>query len=286
MRILCFDIGGTAIKYALIENDNLKDVKINKIPTRKEKDKNYILRDVLDVIESYDNLDCIGISTAGVVDSEKGEIIFAGPTIPGYIGTNFKKAIKDRFNLECFVENDVNSAAIGEYFYGSYKGNVFCLTVGTGVGGAFIQNGTLYKGASQKAGEIGYLPLNGGKYQEFASTTYLTDTVSEKLGKKVDGLYIFENAKKGDKLCKEAIDELIDNLSEGILNIIYILNPNTLIIGGGITAQKEYLENRIKQSIKNKLIDSSFEPDICLAKLENGAGIYGIYYIVKGKEEQ
>ena len=279
MRILCFDIGGTAIKYALIENDNLKDVKINKMPTRKEKDKNYILRDVLDVIESYDNLDCIGISTAGVVDSEKGEIIFAGPTIPGYIGTNFKKAIKERFNLECFVENDVNSAAIGEYFYGSYKGNVFCLTVGTGVGGAFIQNGTLYKGASQKAGEIGYLPLNGGKYQEFASTTYLTDTVSEKLGKKVDGLYIFENAKKGDKLCKEAIDELIDNLSEGILNIIYILNPN-------ITAQREYLENRIKDSIKNKLIDRSFEPDIQLAKLENGAGIYGIYYIVKGKEEQ
>ena len=253
------------------------------MPTRKEKDKNYILRDVLDVIESYDNLDCIGISTAGVVDSEKGEIIFAGPTIPGYIGTNFKKAIKERFNLECFVENDVNSAAIGEYFYGSYKGNVFCLTVGTGVGGAFIQNGTLYKGASQKAGEIGYLPLNGGKYQEFASTTYLTDTVSEKLGKKVDGLYIFENAKKGDKLCKEAIDELIDNLSEGILNIIYILNPNTLIIGGGITAQREYLENRIKDSIKNKLIDRSFEPDICLAKLENGAGIYGIYYITKGK---
>ena len=283
MRVLCFDIGGTAIKYALIENYNLKDVKINKMPTRKEKDKNYILRDILDVIESYDNLDCIGISTAGVVDSEKGEIIFSGPTIPGYIGTNFKKAIKERFNLECFVENDVNSAAIGEYFYGSYKGNVFCLTVGTGVGGAFIQNGTLYKGASQKAGEIGYLPLNGGKYQEFASTTYLTDTVSEKLGKKVDGLYIFENAKKGDKLCKEAIDELIDNLSEGILNIIYILNPNTLIIGGGITAQKEYLENRIKQSIKNKLIDSSFEPDIQLAKLENSAGIYGIHYITKGK---
>ena len=283
MRVLCFDIGGTAIKYALIENDNLKDININKMSTRKEKDKNYILIDVLNVIESYDNLDCIGISTAGVVDSEKGEIIFAGPTIPGYIGTNFKKAIKERFNLECFVENDVNSAAIGEYFYGSYKGNVFCLTVGTGVGGAFIQNGTLYKGASQKAGEIGYLPLNGGKYQEFASTTYLTDTVSEKLGKKVDGLYIFENAKKGDKLCKKAIDELIDNLSEGILNIIYILNPNTLIIGGGITAQREYLENRIKDSIKNKLIDRSFEPDIQLAKLENSAGIYGIYYITKGK---
>ena len=283
MRILCFDIGGTAIKYALIENDNIKDININKMPTRKEKDKNYILIDVLNVIESYDNLDCIGISTAGVVDSEKGEIIFAGPTIPGYIGTNFKKVIKERFNLECFVENDVNSAAIGEYFYGSYKGDVFCLTVGTGVGGAFIQNGTLYKGASQKAGEIGYMPLNGGKYQEFASTTYLTDTVSEKLGKKVDGLYIFENAKKGDKLCKEAIDELIDNLSEGILNIIYILNPNTLIIGGGITAQREYLENRIKDSIKNKLIDRSFEPDIQLAKLENSAGIYGIYYITKGK---
>ena len=263
MRVLCFDIGGTAIKYALIENDNLKDIKINKIPTRKEKDKNHILRDVLDIIESYDNLDCIGISTAGVVDSEKGEIIFAGPTIPGYIGTNFKKEIKDRFNLDCFVENDVNSAAIGEYFYGSYKGNVFCLTIGTGVGGAFIQEGKLYKGATQKAGEI-----------------------SKKLGKKVDGLYIFENAKKGNKLCKEAIDELIDNLSEGILNIIYILNPNTLIIGGGITAQREYLENRIKDSIKNKLIDSSFEPDIQLAKLENGAGIYGIYYIVKRKEEQ
>ena len=160
---------------------------------------------------------------------------------------------------------------------------MFCLTVGTGVGGAFVQDGTLYKGASQKAGEIGYLPLKGKMYQELASTTYLTDSVSKKLGKKVDGLYIFENAKKGNKLCEESIDELIDNLSEGILNIIYILNPNTLIIGGGITAQREYLENRIKDSIKNKLIDRSFEPDIQLAKLENSAGIYGIYYITKGK---
>lgn len=279
MRVLCFDVGGTSIKYSVVENDKILEMK--SMPTRINFNKNYILEDILECIKDYENLNAIGISTAGVVDSEQGKIAFSGPTIPGYIGTEFKKSIEERYNLPTFVENDVNSAAFGEYTYANLKGTVFVLTIGTGVGGAIIQDGKIYKGNSMTAGEIGYMPLDGDHFQNRASATFLTNYVSEKLGKKVDGKYIFENAKKGDELCIKAIDLMISNLAKGILNIIYLLNPKQIIIGGGITAQKEYLEERIINKVDELLISDKFKTIITLAQLENSAGVYGIYNIVK-----
>lgn len=279
MRCLCFDIGGTSIKYAIIENEKIED--INSIKTRKNKFENYILEDVINVISRYNNIDVIGISTAGVVNSNTGEIIFAGPTIPNYTGTKIKKSIEEKFNIPCFVENDVNSAAYGEYIYSKSKSPMFCMTVGTGLGGALIIDDKIYSGSSYMACEIGYIPFKDKTLQDYASTTFLVDYVSKKLDKKVNGLYIFENAKKGNKLCIEAINNLVDNLSFGIVNIIYTLNPSKIIIGGGITAQKEYLEPLIINSVNKKLINKKFNTTIELAKLENKAGLYGIYYIIR-----
>lgn len=283
MRILCFDIGGTAIKYSLIEN--ISNYRVYEIETRKNDTTNYILDDVLNIIDKYKDLDAVAISTAGVVDSQIGEVIYAGPTIPNYTGTKFKKIIEERFNILCEVENDVNSAAYGEYIYSKENGIIFCLTLGTGVGGAIINEGSIIKGRSMTAGEIGYMPLNNGYFQEFASTSYLVKKASNLLGEKVDGKYIFEKAKQGDKQLENVINEMVENLSIGLLNIIYILNPNKIIIGGAVTKQGDYLQNKIENAINKKLIDSKFKTDIEFAKLKNDAGLYGIYYITKQKLE-
>ena len=279
MRCLCFDIGGTSIKYAIIEDEKIEDIK--SMETRKNEFDNHILEDVMNVISSYNNIDVIGICTAGVVNSNTGEIVFAGPTIPNYTGTKIKKSIEEKFNIPCFVENDVNCAAYGEYIYSKSTSTMFCMTVGTGVGGALIIEDKIYSGSSYTACEIGYIPFKDKTLQDYASTTFLVDYVSKKLEKKVNGLYIFENAKKGDKLCIEAINNLVDNLSFGIVNMIYTLNPSKIIIGGGITAQKEYLEPLIINSVNKKLINKKFNTTIELAKLENKAGLYGIYYIIR-----
>lgn len=279
MRCLCFDIGGTSIKYAIIEDEKIEDIK--SMETRKNEFDNHILEDVINVISSYNNIDVIGICTAGVVNSNTGEIVFAGPTIPNYTGTKIKKSIEEKFNIPCFVENDVNCAAYGEYIYSKSTSTMFCMTVGTGVGGALIIDDKIYSGSSYTACEIGYIPFKDKTLQDYASTTFLVDYVSKKLEKKVNGLYIFENAKKGDKLCIEAINNLVDNLSFGIVNMIYTLNPSKIIIGGGITAQKEYLEPLIINSVNKKLINKKFNTTIELAKLENKAGLYGIYYIIR-----
>lgn len=285
MRILCFDVGGTNIKYALIDR-KIEEVEVFNIETRITKERNYILEDIVDIIGKYENLDAVGISTAGIVDSKNGRIDFAGPTITNYTGTEFKKTIEEKFGLPCFVENDVNSAAYGEYMYGNYEDDLFCMTIGTGIGGSLILDGKIYKGYRMCAGEIGYLPYKDGHFQDYTSASVLTKYVSEKLGKKVDGKYIFENAKKGDKLCNEAIDMLIENLSFVILTIVYTLNPRNIVIGGGITAQGKYLEDKIVSKFKEKLINERFNCNISLAKLRNSAGIYGIYNIVRKEIEK
>lgn len=280
MSTLCFDVGGMSIKYAKISNDSQK-IKINSIPTRVTEKDNYILSDIIDVIK--ENLDeditKIAISTAGVVDNKKGEIIFAGPTIPNYTGTKIKETIESYFSLPCIVENDVNAAAFGEYKYNKIKGDIFCMTIGTGVGGALIINDDIYIGNTNTAGEIGYMPFNMDYYQNFASTTYLLDSVEKKLKTRLNGLEIFERAKNNDEICLSAIDEMVDNITTGMLNIIYILNPSAIIVGGGITAQGKYLENKINESINKKIISNKFKTEIKLAKLANSAGLYGMFYL-------
>ena len=248
MYYICIDIGGTSIKYAILNKEGEIFVG-GTIPTRVTSNGNHILKDIKkltgDLIEQYRNYKVKGIcvSSAGVVDPDKGEIIFSGPTIPGYKGTKIKKDIEKIFNIPCEVENDVNCAALGEYWKGAGKGaeSMVCMTIGTGIGGAIILNGKLLNGTGYTAGEIGYMEINGEHIQNIASARSLVETVQEKKeGKGVAGLTglgIFELAKQGDKDCIEAIDTVITNLSIGIRNIIYLLNPEIIVIGGGIAEQ-------------------------------------------------
>ena len=291
MYYISIDIGGTSTKYAIL-NKNGELFVNGMIPTRVTKNKNYILTDikelVKDLLEQYKMYEIKGIciSSAGVVDPDKGEIIFSGPTIPEYKGTRIKQEIEKTFDILCEVENDVNCAALGEYWQGAGKNSesMVCLTLGTGIGGAVILNGKLLNGIGYTAGEIGYMEVNGEHIQNIASAKTLVKLIQEKKEKegikgKITGFNIFELAKQGDEICIDAISTIIKNLSVGIRNIIYLLNPQVIVIGGGIAEQKEYMEEKIREEVNKGLVGDIFKKtEIRLAEKGNQAGILGALY--------
>ncbi len=289
---ICIDIGGTSIKYGVL--DGTGEIFINgSITTKVTQTENFILLDlkklIKDILEQYVTYDIKGIcvSSAGVVNPEKGEIVYSGPTIPGYTGTKIKEEIEKEFGIRCEVENDVNCAGLGEYWKGAGKGSksMVCMTIGTGIGGSVILDGKLLNGIGYTAGEIGYMDVNGQFIQEVASSRFLVKKVQEEKEKKegmkqnITGVDVFELAKKGDEICIDAIDMLIENLAVGIRNIMYLLNPEIVIIGGGITAQKEYLEERIRKRVNDGMISDMFKKTkIELAQQGNQAGLLGALY--------
>ena len=121
MRILAFDIGGTNIKYAVC-NEKYVLTEIQSVPTEAAKGGQYIINKVLDIIDDFEDIDRIAISTAGQVDSENGIVVYATDNIPYYTGMMVKKMVESKTGIPTYVENDVNAAAVGEALFGAAKG--------------------------------------------------------------------------------------------------------------------------------------------------------------------
>lgn len=290
---LAIDIGGTAIKYGLIDESG-SILERHEMPTDAHLGGPHILETVCNLVEAYGKmaeLKGVAISSAGMVDPIKGEIFYAGPQIPNYAGTQFKKTIEEKFNIPCQIENDVNCAGLAESVSGAAKGSriSICLTIGTGIGGCLIQDGEIFHGSSYSACEVGYLPLAGGNFQDIASTTALVKAVVEATGDdkaEWNGRRIFAEAREGNDLCRSAISQLVQNLALGIASICYVANPEVVVLGGGIMAQEDYLRPELEVALKAILVPSIAEKTrLAFAKHQNDAGMLGAYYHFKSKEE-
>lgn len=287
MKILAFDIGGTEIKYAFCdEKFNLTEKK--SIPTNAQEGGKKIIERIVEIIKSCEGVDRVGISTAGQVDSVKGEIIYATDSIPGYTGTKIKEIIEAETGIPAAVENDVNSAAIGEAVFGAAKGysSFICLTYGTGVGGAIFLNGKLFTGTSFSAGEFGHIVTHaGGKsctcgssgcYEAYASARALVNAVSEKLGKGMNGREIFANFENHE--IRNIIDEWIDEIIIGLKGLVYIFNPSLIVAGGGIM-NEQYITDEINKRLQNELIASFRNVKVIKAQMGNDANKLGAAYL-------
>lgn len=283
---ICIDVGGTSIKYGII-NENLDFLVTNEIDTEAKKGGENILNKIINIVSYYKdnyNIEGICISTAGMVDCEKGEIIHSSSLIPNYTGTKIKNIIEKKFNIPCEVENDVNCAALAEHFAGGSKGSniSLCLTIGTGIGGAIIINNEVYHGAFGSGGEVGYINMMGSTFQELGASSVLVKKVAKMKNiseKDINGKYIFDKAKEGDLDCIKAIDDLVEVLGQGIANICYIINPQVVVLGGGIMAQKEYLYDKIRSSMDKYLIPFiGGKTKLEFAVNENKAGMLGAYF--------
>ena len=184
----------------------------------------------------------------------------------------------------------MNCAALGETWLGAGKGchDVFCMTIGTSIGGAMVCDGKLVSGASNSAGEIAYMRVPGGMLHELASTTHLVKHYAALKGitgeglKEVNGKRIFDEAESGDATAIAAIDDLVEHLSDGITNVVSVQNPQAVILGGGIMARDAYLRPRLEAALKSKLRDIVFKAThIEFAQLRNDAGMLGGFYHFK-----
>ena len=287
-QYICIDIGGTAIKYGVVQSGEIPEI-IRTDSCKTPENGTKILRKVFDIIEGLKRncgqTEAVCISSAGIVNSEEGCILEANDDlIPGYTGTKIADRVKEKFGIPCFVENDVNCAAMAEYYAGAAKGyhSMLMLTIGTGIGGAFIAGGKLLKGHTYSACEVGYMNMEEGTFEEIAATSALVARTAKRLHKTADaisGKWIFEQAQDGNEVCIEEIDRMCDILAKEISNICYVLNPEIVLLGGGISAQTDWLKPRIEMGMEKYLIPViRKKTKLDFAKFKNQAGMIGAYY--------
>lgn len=292
--IAVLDIGGTSIKYGMISpSENFCEIlhsgstdsnaRMLKGPGIVEK-----AASIIDRFRQTYPIEGIAVSTAGMVDAESGTIVYANENIPAYTGMELKKILEEKFLVPCWVENDVNAAALGEYYHGAGKGtdSMLMMTIGTGIGAAVILKGDIYRGYSRSAGEIGYMWLDGYHFQDIASTAALVRNVEKKSGQAgMDGKMIFERAKQGDAICSGEIHALCEHIVKGISNCVCLLNPRTVVLGGGIMGQRAYLEPIIGMYADRYLNEEMKKyTKIDFARLGNTAGMVGAYVYFQKKE--
>ena len=293
MNFLTLDVGGTAIKSAFFQNDEL--LFSNVCPSEAKSGGNRVFEVICSIIDETLRqylVDGIGISTAGQVDSTKGIIVYANENIPNYTGMQLKKMLENRYYIPTIIENDVNAAALGEAFYGAGKkeSDFLCLTYGTGIGGAIILNQHLYKGSSGYAAEMGHMIThpgglrcgcnNRGCYEQYASTTALVRMATKVNPSYYNGRVIFEALERNEEAAQNVIDAWIHEISYGIINLIYIFNPSRIVLGGGIMAQP-YILTKLQEIVLEQTVSTFHNVTLCSAKLGNLAGVYGMKHLLE-----
>lgn len=289
MKILVFDIGGTFIKYGCCTEEGMSEVL--EIPTEAEKGGAHILECLIALIARESGYDAIGISTAGQVNAETGSIIYANSNLPNYTGMQLRKELEKRFQVPVMVENDVNAAAVGEAVYGAGKDwdSFLCLTYGTGIGGAIIEEKSVYHGAGFSAAEFGAIVTHSqekiagkdffdGCYEKYASTTALVRKAMEYDPALCSGRKIFERL--SDPKVTEILDEWIDELMMGLATLIHIFNPSCVVLGGGIMEQPFILE-QVRKRIPKYVMPNFTNVHVTAAALGNQAGLLGINYLAR-----
>lgn len=294
------DVGGTTVKIGLFSGDGKLEEKYE-IATDKSDQGAHIIEHIaakLDEIiaeKSYGILDCmgVGIGLPGPVD--RGMIL--GCVNLGWgifsIVEEFSKAFH---NVPVYAGNDANTAALGEYVAGAGKGikNMMMITLGTGVGGGIIIDGRILEGANGGAGEIGHIPVNPqeqdicgcgkkGCLEQYASATGIV-RVAEKLRKEngntalpagCTAKQVFDCAKEGDELAMQAVEELGRYLGLALASCACVLNPEGIVIGGGVSRAGKILLDVTEKNFQTYVFKPCRNVKFCLAELGNDAGIYG-----------
>ncbi|WP_296914677.1 ROK family protein [uncultured Megasphaera sp.] len=284
----CFDIGGTAIKFGLLDETG-RFHKKGSLPTEAQAEGGLgIVHKVRALIQRQladHPLAGIAISTAGIINPQTGTVDYA-LSIPGYTGTKWKAILEDEFQLPCIVENDTNCAALGEWWLGAGRemDTLFAVTIGTSIGGAFIENGHILQGTRHAAGEIAYMHIPAGRLHDVASATYLCrETARQKAAdpEKVDGYKVFQLVRQGDSSALAALDAFCQNLADGLANIACLCNPDGIVLGGGIMAQEEILRPRLEKALAARLPAMMLPPKgLAFAKRQNDAGMLGALYLL------
>lgn len=281
------DMGGTKT-LMLIENQDKEVFKV-KINTNSDISEiiNFINK-VIDELNIRENIAGMAIGLPGSVDSIRGIVIDA-PALR-WSNKDIISIFKESFNFPVFIDNDVNLAILSERHGGSLRdsSNLFYISIGTGVGSSFIVNNQLVKGFSYEAGEIGYFlnenDVKSGNLSETGEFGMLERRISgtalngkaKEIG--LNSVSLFEEYYLGNAEAKEIIDEFILNLSIVLANVISLLNPEAVVIGGGVSTSMLGLLNNIQKTVA-KL--TPIKSNIIISEFGNDSGAIGAIEYIK-----
>ena len=298
--IICFDIGGTFIKYGLIDQKGQMMFK-DKALTPKHDIQTLLPELIIEKVKLLQNdfkIAGIGISSCGLVDHKKGEILFSN-NLPGYSGMKLADILFKTMALPVVIENDVKSACLGEQWKGAIQGkqNVVFLTLGTGIGSSIIVDGKIVNGSHHLAGELGHTVIvaNGrpcgcgrkGCYERYAATSaFVNDYIEEKkkqgvVLENVSGEQILQLVNEKDAIASMVYKRFVSYISIGLVNVAHLLNPEAIIIGGGIAEKTEQFIQDINKEIKKEMmpIYQNQEDLVFPSALGNDAGMYGACFL-------
>ena len=288
-QYLTMDIGGTYIKYGIMDS-NFKEISSNSVATKK--DPELFLNQLFHIAaEQLPHIAGIAISIGGFIDPE------TGVNVDYSVGENFRKynlmeKLQEYTGMPVGIENDSNCAALAELHLGAGKEcDDFCMiTLGTGIGGAIIHNRELIRGRNFKAGEFGFTRIgrirreDGYHYHGASATSSLVKKVSEALKKEVNGEYIFAHLKEAMVL--KIYEEWAEDLTMVVGNAAVCMDTEKVIIGGGISAQKFFIQD-LRTRVYDRFKPLSDYTKIEAAVLGNNAGKIGaLIEFLKRKEER
>lgn len=285
MAVICFDIGGTNVKYALIKDGKIYSK--NSIPTihtSTEEFLQYMVK-VIRQFERTNEIKGIALSVPGIVERETGKSITAGAVRHLY-GKNLKQLLKAYFSYPIYIENDAKCALKAELTMGNAKGfkDVVLVTIGTGIGGAIAYDGKMIYGKEYKAGEFGMMRMDIGlnpdrTMHELASTSALIIDYKKKKqlpnSDLVEARVIFQE-QTVDSETAEVVNAWITRLAFALFNVIVSYTPEKLLIGGGISANPLLLP-MIQEELHKNPQWKDFETTIEITEFKNDAGIMGAY---------
>ncbi|MGG4490045.1 ROK family glucokinase [Metabacillus idriensis] len=309
------DLGGTTIKMAFISHYG-EMIEKWEIPT--DKSGKSITTDIAKAIDAKlaelgqtkSKLAGIGMGAPGPVNLETG-LVYETVNL-GWKNYPLKHHLEIETGLKAVIDNDANIAAIGEMWKGAGDGakDVICVTLGTGVGGGIISNGTVVHGVNGAGGEIGHItsvveggaPCNCGKegcLETIASATGIVRLAVEKLHQdsapsplrklyeengSITSRDVFEASEQGDQLAAEVVEYITKQLGLAIANLSNGLNPEKIVIGGGVSKAGEHLRKNTEKYFKRFAFPRVAEgASISIATLGNDAGVIGGAWLVKTK---
>lgn len=297
------DLGGTNIAMGLVDDalhlvyQVSEPTNLPKSPERLADDIHALaVRMLADRGLTEADVGCAGIGIPGTVNQAEGTVEYANNF--GFDNVPFVRLLQERFACRLLAANDAGAAAWGEYLAGCGQGvnSMVAMTLGTGVGGGIILNGRLWGGCNAAAGEMGHMVLHtGGRpctcgrkgcLEAYASATALVQRAAEAVADApesllarapIDGRAVFAAAKAGDETAARVLDEFLTDLAEGVTNIINILQPELLCIGGGLSGAGAQLLDPLRKKVAPMIYSrySRRNTRLELANLGNAAGIIG-----------
>lgn len=306
------DVGGTNIAAGIVD-ESMRIVARGNVKTDRTADTKRLADSVAALTEALlaesgiapEAVCSAGVGVPGTANLETGRLEYAN-NLPGCSG-DLCVALRERLGRKVFFDNDANAAAWGEYLACRSAGerlpeSFLMVTLGTGVGGGIILDGKIWRGVNFAAGELGHMTIcrdgvpcscgRRGCLEAYASAEALVARARKKVGKEkksllwelcgdnpdnLNGRLIFEAYRRGDRAAVKSVEKYAAYLSEGLANIINILQPQVLCIGGGISRAGDILIPMLRELVRDKIYsrDSARNTELVAAKLDNDAGIIG-----------